>query len=142
MRHALPRRKLMKDRTSRNPDELPLILILLGGRIVCGPVPSVVVVLLDRIAHGEFIGLGDKRRRGASGKRHVAFLGRDDEVTEVSPVRAVETVFQSLKKGMNGAKACERPRVVTLAHVQKSMNTIITSANMRVAHAPCTNRIS
>jgi len=98
MRYALPGSKLMEDRTSGNPDKFPSIFGLLLDRIAHGFVAGEVVVPFLR-GHGFLklvIVVGDAECTFAGWKRDLAFFACDDEVTKISSVCTVETVFQSL----------------------------------------------
>jgi len=103
MWHTPPSRKLMEDRTSWNPDELPLIFRALQDRDVLIFIMSKVVV---SFLHGfgviGFIILrGDgvwAFGAGGSWDRDLAFFTRGDEMAKVSSVCTVEPVFQSLTK--------------------------------------------
>ena len=83
----------MEDRAHGNPNKLPPIILFLNAGIEHGPVASVVVVLWDRFGYGELIDLGGDGLRDAGWNRDIAFFTRDDKVTKVSPVCAIETVF-------------------------------------------------
>jgi hypothetical protein len=96
MGHTLPSRKLMENRTSWDPDKLPPILVLIWSRSVAC---VVVVLFLNGHRICELFGIGgDGVGMSVRWNRDYTFFTCDDEVTKVSPVYAVESIFLPLIK--------------------------------------------
>ena len=105
MRYTLPGRKLVEDRAGGNPGKLLPIFGLVTGRLVCEFVMrEVVVPLLNGHRFVELITVNEVVSRSIRWNRNFAFFACDDEVTKVSSVCTVETVFQSLTKEVSRRK--------------------------------------
>ena len=90
----------MEDRTSRDPNKLPPVVRLLLDRTTRSFVTSKVVVSIWYVLGlvELFIIRGDGAWAFRHWNRDYAFFTRDDEVTKISPICAIEPVFQLLIK--------------------------------------------
>ena len=101
--HTPPCCKLMEDRTSWNPDKFSPVVGLFLDRTTCGFVTSEVVVpILYRLGFVQLVVHGGDGFRALGAGVHwncdFAFFTCNNEVTKVSPICTVESVFQLLVK--------------------------------------------